>query len=459
MPVNAMLQALPYHPDSTLLFAAIADRPWSVFLDSGGLGSGRYDFIAADPVATLCFCNGVTRISSKGGTSESTDNPLTLIRTILGDVQDSSFLPFTGGAIGYAAYGLARYLSGLPDISNDSSGMPDMCFGIYDWVFVADHQEQKSWLVRNSKCRLGQDSWNELIAVFSQTQTDPVDRVFSINGQIQSNLTMQQYGDAFERIQRYIHDGDCYQVNFAQMFSVPCRGDLWHAYTRLRAINPAPFGAYINTPYGRILSSSPERFLRVNAGQVDTRPIKGTRARSLDRAEDERRSVELQLSSKDRAENLMITDLLRNDLGKSCHPGSIHVPSLFQVESFATVHHLVSTITGSLSDSSDALSLFSGCFPGGSITGAPKYRAMEIIDDLEPDPRGIYCGSIGYIGYNGNMDTNIAIRTMVYRDGIMQFGAGGGIVSDSRMEAEYQETMDKASAMIRMLETSQGVNC
>ncbi len=456
-----MLQALPYHRDCTQLFAAIADRPWSVFLDSGRPGSeyGRYDIIVADPIATISATNGITRISTADGISVTTDNPLDLIRIILGDIEECSFLPFTGGAIGYAAYGLARYLPGLPNISNSPSGMPDMCFGIYDWAFVADHEERKSWLVKNHRCVMEQGRWEELIGIFSNPQPGLTDRTFSITGQIQSNLSPQQYAAAFERIQRYIHDGDCYQVNFAQMFSVDCQGDPWYAYKNLRAINPAPFGAYMNTPYGQILSCSPERFLRVAAGCVETKPIKGTKPRAQEQSEDRRLSEELLSSEKDRAENLMIIDLLRNDLGKSCSPGSIEVPSLFKVESFSQVHHLVSTVTGRLADGNDALKLLSDCFPGGSITGAPKYRAMEIIDELEPDARGVYCGSIGYIGYDGNMDTNIAIRTMVHEHGRMRFAAGGGIVSDSDMESEYQETFDKARAMFEMLEASTQSTC
>jgi len=451
-----MLQALPYYPDSTHLFSTIADQPWSVFLDSGRPDSdhGRYDIIATDPVATIVSRDGASIVSTSAGTSESAENPFELIRKSLGTIQDGSCLPFRGGAIGYAAYGVANYLPCLPHISHNPTGMPDMCFGIYDWAVVVDHKEKKSWLVCDSRCEIDKERWHELVEIFSKPKIDHSSTPFTITSAIESNLTVQQYADAFERIQRYIHDGDCYQVNLAQRFSVSCQGDPWQAYKKLRCINPSPFGAYINTPYGQILSSSPERFLRVDERSVETRPIKGTRPRSQDVGVDERLLLELQNSEKDRAENLMIVDLLRNDLGKSCSPGSIEVPELFKVESFPNVHHLVSTVTGKLSKGDDALSLMSGCFPGGSITGAPKYRAMEIIDELEPDPRGIYCGSIGYIGYDGNMDTNIAIRTMIHTDGEIQFSAGGGIVSDSDIESEYQETLDKVSAMFEMLESS-----
>jgi para-aminobenzoate synthetase component 1 len=455
-----MLQALPYHPDSSSLFAAIADRPWSIFLDSGRPDSdhGRYDIITTDPVATIITRNGVTSVSTSTGVAEFTNNPLDLIRSTLGEPQDSTVLPFIGGAIGYAAYGLANYLPCLPSISHDETDMPEMCFGIYDWAFVSDHKKQKSYLIRNSRCEMDQEHWDQLIELFSHVQTNLKEEPFRITGSIQSNLTIQQYAAAFEQIQKYIYDGDCYQVNFAQRFGVECQGDPWSAYKKLRSINPSPFSAYINTPYGQVLSSSPERFLQVKGSQVETKPIKGTRPRSDDSAVDNKLSQELSNSEKDRAENLMIVDLLRNDLGKSCIPGSIDAPDLFKVESFPKVHHLVSRVTGKLSGEHDALSLLSGCFPGGSITGAPKYRAMEIIEELEPDPRGIYCGTVGYIGYDGSMDTNIAIRTMVHKDGQMQFAAGGGIVSDSDMASEYQETLDKVSAMFEMLKSTESLH-
>lgn len=447
------LQAVPYHPDSARIFSAIADLPWSVFLDSGKPGSnqGRYDVIAAEPVITIVTRNGKTHKCGPAGETVSADPPFNLIREALGKNRTSATLPFTGGAIGYAGYGVARYLSDLPNISHDPHGMPDMCFGVYEWALVVDHQEQKSWLVRQEESRISSERWDELSSIFSGYQTKTQASSFRVTGPIRSNISIKQYSDAFEKIQKYIHDGDCYQVNFAQNFTTDCRGDPWHAYVSLRAINPSPFGAYLNTPYGQVLSCSPERFLRLNNKVVETKPIKGTRPRSQIAEQDERLRNELQDSGKDRAENLMIVDLLRNDLGKSCEPGSIEVPWLFKVESFARVHHLVSKITGKLSAGKDAFSLLSDCFPGGSITGAPKYRAMEIINELEPDPRGIYCGCIGYIGFDGNMDTNIAIRTMVHRDGKISFSAGGGIVADSRMESEYQETFDKASAMLDML--------
>jgi len=265
-------------------------------------------------------------------------------------------------------------------------------------------------------------------------------------------MSFEQYARAFHRIKHYICEGDCYQVNLAQRFDTRVEGSLWQAYRILRKRNPAPFSAYMNTPCCQILSCSPERFLKVRDGVVETRPIKGTRPRSPCPEEDQRLAQELKYSDKDRAENLMIVDLLRNDLGKVCIPGTIRVPELFDIESFATVHHLVSTITGELGENSDSPGLLRACFPGGSITGAPKLRAMEIIEELEPHRRGVYCGSIGYVGFDGAMDTSIAIRTLVHSTGSLRFWAGGGIVADSELEAEYQETFDKVAAILKLLD-------
>jgi para-aminobenzoate synthetase component 1 len=241
-------------------------------------------------------------------------------------------------------------------------------------------------------------------------------------------------------------------VNLAQRFEVQTQGDPWTAYQALRIANPAPYAAYLHLPFTTVLSASPERFLRVCGRQVETRPIKGTRARAGHPRLDAERIDTLRASSKDRAENVMIVDLLRNDLAKSCRTGSVKVPRLFDVESFATVHHLVSTITGELAPDKDAIDLLRGCFPGGSITGAPKLRAMQIIEELEPFRRGVYCGAIGYIGYDGSMDTNIAIRTMTIANGRARFWAGGGIVADSVAAEEYQETLDKAAAFLKLVQ-------
>jgi para-aminobenzoate synthetase component 1 len=272
-----------------------------------------------------------------------------------------------------------------------------------------------------------------------------------VEGRIGSNFTRATYQSAFDVVQNYLQEGDCYQVNLAQRYAARASGDALQAYLELRRLSPAPYSAFLNMPQARILCASPECFLQVRAGKVETKPIKGTRPRMLDAQQDAQQAQALQHSSKDRAENLMIVDLLRNDLGKSCVAGSVRVPKLFEVESYAQVHHLVSTVTGQLAEGQDALTLLRNCFPGGSVTGAPKQRAMQIIEQLEPHRRGVYCGAIGYVGFDGNMDTNIAIRTLVYSGDEIRFWAGGGIVADSDAAAEYQETLDKAAGMLELL--------
>ncbi len=455
--MSQLLQAVPYHRDTARLFEAINDGPWAVFLDSGRPGStgGRFDILAAQPMTTLVTRGTSTRITTKELSRESAEDPFRLLRDALCPITAlDPTLPFNGGAIGYFGYDLAWRLERLPVITADDIGMPDMAVGIYDWALVVDHQEQQSWLVGQGRDPATHTRWPELIDTFSSPPEPRSGRRFILRGAVSSNLTEEQYRDAFSRIKRYIHDGDCYQVNFAQRFTAPVSGDPWTAYKALRSENPVPYGAYLHLAEGEVLSCSPERFLRVKEGLVETKPIKGTRPRGKGMDEDRRLLEELRLSAKDRAENLMIVDLLRNDLGKSCETGSIEVPRLFEVESFATVHHLVSTVTGRLAEGKDAVSLLRGCFPGGSITGTPKLRAMEIIEELEPSRRGVYCGAIGYMGFNGAMDTNIAIRTLVHRNDTLFFSAGGGIVADSEMESEYQETFDKAAAVLNMLQRS-----
>jgi para-aminobenzoate synthetase component 1 len=293
--------------------------------------------------------------------------------------------------------------------------------------------------------------WSTLVARL-EGEPRPIERApFRVLSRPQSNFTRAAYARAFDRVQRHIRNGDCYQVNLTQRFRARAEGDAWHAYSRLRAINPAPFAAFLDFPDGRVLSSSPERFLRVRGRRVETKPIKGTRPRGGDPDRDRALAEELRTSEKDRAENVMIVDLLRNDIGKVCEPGSVRATKLFDVESYATVHQLVSTVEGRLAPGKHALDLLAACFPGGSITGAPKVAAMEIIEELEPQRRSIYCGAIGYVGYDGDMDTNIAIRTLLQHGDYVYAWAGGGVVADSTVDAEYQESFDKAAALLQVL--------
>ena len=449
-----LLTPLPYHPDSAPLFEAIVDLPWAVFLDSGPqrLGQSRYDILAARPYVRLVTRGTLTEIHADG-VELSREDPFALVRRYLdADPRCRADLPFCGGAIGYFGYDLARRIERLPVLAHDAERVPDMAIGIYDWAVVVDHVERRSWLIGQGRDRETDARWDDLVRLFSGEPTERARVPFRITSAVDSNLTREGYGRAFARIKRYISEGDCYQVNLAQRFSAQATGDPWHAYQALRVLNPAPFAAFLGTPYATVLSASPERFLKVENGHVEAKPIKGTRPRAGHPRVDAELAQALRASEKDRAENVMIVDLLRNDLSKNCRLGSVRVPRLFDVESYATVHHLVSTVSGELNAGRDAVDLLRGAFPGGSITGAPKLRAMQIIEELEPHRRGVYCGAIGYIGFDGNMDLNIAIRTLVMSRGEIRFWAGGGIVADSNVDDEYQETFDKAAAMLKLLQ-------
>jgi len=459
------LEALPYRRDSLALFAPIADRPWAMLLDSGmGTGAadaawhartgstaapGRFDILVVEPRQTLVTRGAVTELQGPGGSRSCATDPFVLLRQCLGPPLERpggwpSGLPFPGGALGYLGYGLARRLERLPASGPDPLGLPQLAVGIYDLALVVDHGEQRSWLVGRSSAA---PQTRDLLRRLAHGQIPHTPRPFRVEGPVRSNMDAAAYARHFARIQEWIQCGDCYQVNLARRFSVAAIGHPWPAYQALRRLSPAPFSAYLNTPYGSLLSSSPERFLRVVGNSVETHPIKGTRPRGRSPEEDRRVATELAESPKDRAENLMIVDLLRNDLGRTCAPGSIRVPRLFEVESYAGVHHLVSTVTGQLAPGADALDLLRGCFPGGSVTGAPKIRAMQIIDALEGEPRGPYCGCAVYLGFDGGLDSSILIRTLVQARGELRFWAGGGIVADSSCAAEWREIAVKARAM------------
>ncbi|MCP4698660.1 MAG: aminodeoxychorismate synthase component I [Gammaproteobacteria bacterium] len=461
---------LPYCWNSVRLFDGFAGQSWAVFLDSvyPHTETGRYDILAAEPMITLVTRGALTEVRTrKGRIALSPDDPFALLRGYLKPyVRNISGLPFCGGAIGYFSYDLGRRLERLPEQAANPEKLPEMAIGIYDWALVTDHHEQRSYLLGQGRDPDTRKIWQSLIKRFStEAKREKIfsaeakkEKIFSAEAKQAKKEKMfsvsdkKKYASAFHRIKEYIRAGDCYQVNLARCFTVKTERDPWDAYRTLRRMSPAPFAAYLNTPFARILSASPERFLRVKDGEAETKPIKGTRPRSPDPVRDKALADELCQSAKDRAENLMIVDLLRNDLGKNCAVGSIKAPKLFALESFAGVHHLVSTITGRLAPGRDALDLLRGCFPGGSITGAPKLRAMEIIEELEPERRGVYSGSIGYIGFDGNMDTNIAIRILVHSDHTMRLWSGGGIVADSDLAAEYRETFDKVAAMLALLQ-------
>jgi len=449
---------LPYSPDSSEAFGHLTNMQGFIFLDSGfpNIELGRYDIIAADPYMQIATRGKITECTQGNNQWQTGDDPFDVLKRYLGDnVDHDPILPFVGGALGYFSYDLGRRLEDFPAIAEHDLTLPEMLFGLYDWAVIVDHHEKKSWLVGQGRDEKTFDQWNDLIRTLEKPIAAKITEPFKVNSEITSNFSKENYAKAFDRIKHYIHEGDCYQVNLAQRFSADVSGDPWDAYLKLRTMNPAPFAAYMATDDGFVLSSSPERFLLIRDDYVETKPIKGTRPRSDDPKRDQELAEELSNSKKDQAENLMIVDLLRNDIGKNCATGSVSVPHLFAIESYKTVHHLVSTVTGKLAKGKHVLDLIKGAFPGGSITGAPKLRAMEIIEELEPHRRSVYCGSIGYISFDGQSDTNIAIRTMIWNQNKIYFQAGGGIVMDSEMEAEYQETYDKVEAMLKVLKLAQ----
>ena len=437
---------LPYRANPADYFAAIRHAPGAVLLDSGRPAAerGRYDLLSAWPQATLTVAP-----------DESGGDFLQRLRTNLTQLGEAELpagyaLPFAGGLIGYLSYDFGRHLEHLPDWAVDDLHLPDARFGLYAWALISDHQVQTSQLVFHPA--LADSERLRLLDLFGQPTAESSGS-FKLNGPMAPDLTPEAYRQAIVRIQAYIQAGDCYQVNFAQRFRAPCAGDPWVAYCALREACPTPFSGFQSLPDdGAVLSLSPERFVQISERQVETRPIKGTRPRGLTPEEDAANAAELLASLKDRAENLMIVDLLRNDLGRTCRIGSVKVPELFSLESYPNVHHLVSSVTGVLADDKDALDLIAGSFPGGSITGAPKIRAMQIIDELEPTRRGLYCGSLVYLDVRGEMDSSIAIRSLLVKDGHVNCWGGGGIVADSQWEAEYQESLTKVRVLLHTLE-------
>ena len=478
-PLVERLETVPDPADASERFA---DLPLLVLLDSTAdhERTGRYSFLMADPYR-------VVRTKGDGAS-------LAAVRDALAPFASPpapGLPPFQGGAAGFIGYDWGATLERLPAPRYDDLALPDVLLGLYDWVIAWDHCERAAWVIssgmplegesraqrsrqrlemvrarlageggrRREKEESGAGSHSRPLppspALASVLGPAPSYAVLGVDDaeqiELRSTFTHRGYLTAVARVREYILAGDIFQANLSQRFEAPLREDPWTLYRRLRAMNPASFGAYMDCGDFQVLSVSPERFLRLTGAQVETRPIKGTRPRGLGPMHDALLGQALAESDKDRAENVMIVDLLRNDLSRVCRPGSVRVPELFSLEHYPTVHHVVSTVVGELEPDADAVALVRATFPGGSITGAPKVRAMEIIAELEPTRRGVYCGSLGYLGANGEMDASIAIRTCVTTAGRVYFQAGGGIVADSDPEQEYRETLDKARGIIRTL--------
>lgn len=428
------ISRLPYHSDGATVFSHFASHPYAVFIDSCGLD--RFDIIAADPVQVVT-----------AGAKEDAFAIAKQLLTLQAVPKDDSIppdLPFTTGVIGYFSYDLGYQLEGLSCHTAGDITLPAAVIGLYNWSIILDHQKRVTYLVSQDHPE------HPALAAITQliSRPAPPPEQFSLTENFLPNLTKSQYAAAFNRIKQYLHNGDCYQINLATRFSAAYQGSPWAAYQRLRQQNPMPMAAFMNLPMGAVLCLSPERFLSVADNQVMTQPIKGTSPRFSDPVQDRHSADTLSASVKDRAENIMIVDLLRNDLSKSCLPGSVKVPKLCALESFTNVHHLVSTVTGQLANNQHPFDLLRNCFPGGSITGAPKRRAMEIIDELEPNHRSLYCGSIAYCDGRGRMDSNITIRTLLCNEQKIHCYGGGGIVYDSTMESEYQEIQFKISRLL-----------
>ena len=417
-------------------FEAMRARGWAVFLDSGdpARSGGRYDILAAGPRAIVT--SGVSAFAAAR-------------RLLAAETCDASPWPVSGGVIGYVGYEAGREAGGLPPAKPGTSPfMPDAALGLYPWTVVVDHAERRAALTSLASFPEAEALAlrDELVGARHRAL-----RPFEVRGAITATLDRASYLPRARQVLDFIAAGDCYQANLTREFRVPVGGDAWTFYRHLHDHNPAPMGAFLEYPFGSVLSSSPERLLEVDGADVLTRPIKGTRRRREDPHADAAARRDLAASAKDRAENVMIVDLLRNDLGRVCETGSVRVTGLCELETFATVHHLVSTVRGRLPAGTDALDVLQACFPGGSITGAPKRRAMQVIEALEPHRREVYCGAIGYVDPRGRLDMNIPIRTTLCAGGEMRFYAGGGIVADSTPEDEFEETEVKIAAIRQAL--------
>lgn len=446
----ASVEAITYLPDSGIRFEQLSGLPGRALLDSSYpyCTSGRYDILCAQPSPTP----DQPAQSAPDTVWQSYFDELARFHTErFGSPGElSPDIPFGGGVLGVIGYDLGNALHRVAR-SPAPTQYSGALLGCYDWALVQDHLLQRAVFVTQPGVTAA--TRRDLLKRFDASTSALSASRFRLKTAFCSNFDATEYERAFRRIQAYILAGDCYQVNLAQRFSALFEGDPWQAYRALREVAAAPFAGYIELAQGdALLCLSPERFISLQGHYVQTAPIKGTRPRHADRASDMAAADALRASSKDRAENLMIVDLLRNDLGRSCVPGSIKADALFEIESFPTVHHMVSKISGTLRNDCTAYTLLRDSFPGGSITGAPKRRSMEIIAELEPHARETYCGSLVYISADGRMDSNIAIRSLLCSNGEIRCWGGGGIVADSRCAQEYQETYDKVGRFLTVLE-------
>jgi len=441
------------------LFEAVKkDGNYPFFLDSGmdSQKLGRYSFIGVDPFLMIKSEGNKIRLEENGRIKTIDGNPLDILQEKLDLYKiEREEIPFVGGGVGYFSYELAHLMEKLPNTVNKEVDIPEMVMGFYDGIVIIDHRDDKKYIgaigFKENIEEIIKKIENSIKETEKKLKIKETEKNILKNRKISSNMTEDYYLSSIKKLKDYIYSGDIYQVNFTQRFECDFEGNSNELYKNLKSINPAPFAAYLDFGEGEIISSSPERFIKLTDGTIETRPMKGTRPRGKSEAEDEKLKEELVNSEKDRAELLMIVDLMRNDISRVAETGSVKVTELFHLEEYATVLQMVATIQGKLKDELSAVDIIKSTFPGGSITGAPKIRAMEIIDELETTTRNIYTGSIGYLGFDGNMDLNIAIRTIVLKDKKAYFQVGGGIVWDSDPHEEYEESLVKGRALVKAL--------
>lgn len=421
-------------------YQKLANLPGFVLLESTDNSRGRYDIVSAYPYDRLVIDN------NKSPKLSDFDKLRQIIRTGASNLH----LPFQGGAIGYISYDLGARLSNIKSPTQlGLAEMPLVDMGLYDWAIIVDHLLKKVTLFSANNHSSTKEVITEIVALWNSDQSET--KSFSVNGDFYPLITKDRYEDSFAAIYNHLKEGRSYQVNYTQPFHAQYQGDPWQIYRTITRSNPVPFSAFIRKNDVDVLSFSPERFLLHDERKLLASPIKGTVGRSADFDIDEQLKTQLQSCPKNRAENIMIVDLMRNDLGKIAEPGSVSVSNLCALQSFNSVHHLVSDIHAVRSEHVNPVDAFLSCFPGGSITGAPKLEAMNIIHEQEQRARGVYCGSVGYFSRHGRFDTNIAIRTITARQNILHLAAGGGIVIDSKCEDEYRECYTKIAAIINGL--------
>ncbi len=432
----------------------IKNREFPFYLDSGGYFKrlGKYSFFGFNPLYTFNFKNGVVNINKNGKIEKLNIAPFDYLKNALEQfkvIKENKKFPFQGGFVGYLSYELGKYIEELPDSRSDDYNLPEIYFGVYDVIYVYDYLKNRLYIAGYN---FGENS-EKKVELYKEALKNikADDSNFKIGKHLESNFTKEKFKDTISQAKEYIFAGDIYQVNLSQRFHTDFSGDAYEFYKNFRNISPAPFGAFLDYGSFQILSNSPERYLLISNDHIETRPIKGTRKRGKDSVEDEMLKQELINSDKDKAEHLMIVDLERNDLGRIAKFNSVKVSEFEIIETYANVHHMVSTVEAKIDKRFHIVDCIKNSYPGGSITGAPKIRAMEIIDELEPTYRSVYTGSIGYISFDDDLDLNIAIRTAIIKDNTIYFQVGGGIVADSDPEDEYIETIVKAESFTKTL--------